>query len=46
MIKFADEIIKEMEEKQVQVPNGCIADEEFEKWLRNKDTNFTVATEN
>ena len=42
MIKFANEIIKEMEEKQVQVPDDCIVGEEFEKWLRDKNTNTTV----
>ena len=46
MIKFANEIIKEMEKKQVQVPDNCIVGEEFEKWLRDKNTNTTVTKQN
>ena len=45
MIKYANQIIKEIEERgQIQVPNGYITDvtgEEFEKWLRDRNINLT-----
>ena len=35
-IKFADEIIKEIEKRgSVKIPNGNVTGEEFEKWLKN-----------
>ena len=41
-IKFADEIAKEIKERgQIQVPDGCVTGEEFEKWLREKNINIT-----
>ena len=41
-IKFADEIAKEIKERgQIQVPDGCVTGEEFEKWLREKNINLT-----
>ena len=37
-IKLADEIAKEIKERgQIQVPDGCVTGEEFEKWLREKN---------
>ena len=34
-IKFADEIIKEIEKRgSVKIPNGNLTGEEFEKWLK------------
>ena len=34
-IKFADEIIKDIEKRgSVKIPNGNITGEEFEKWLK------------
>ena len=42
MIKFANEIIKEMEEKQDKVPDDCIVCKKKKKWLRDKNTNTTV----
>ena len=42
MIKYANQIIKEIEERgQIQVPNGCVTGEEFEKWLRDRNINLT-----
>lgn len=42
VIKYANEIIKEVEERgEIQVPYGCVTGEEFEKWLRNRDVNLT-----
>lgn len=42
VIKYANEIIKEIEERgEIQVPYGCVTGEEFEKWLRNRDVNLT-----
>lgn len=39
---IADEIAKEIKERgQIQVPDGCVTGEEFEKWLREKNTNLT-----
>lgn len=41
-IKYADEIVKEIEERgQIQVPNGYVTGEEFEKWLRDRNINLT-----
>lgn len=41
-IKYADDIIKEIEERgQIQVPEGCVTGEEFEKWLRENKVDFT-----
>ena len=35
-IKFADEIVKEIEERgQIQVQDDCVTGEEFEKWLKD-----------
>ena len=35
-IKFADEIIKDIEKRgSVKIPNGNLTGEEFEKWLKN-----------
>jgi hypothetical protein len=36
MIKYADEIIKDIKNQTSQVDNDCINGEEFEKWLRRK----------
>ena len=42
MIKYANQIIKEIEERgQIQVPNGYVTVEEFEKWLRDRNINLT-----
>ena len=42
MIKYANQIIKEIEERgQIQVPNGYATGEEFEKWLRDRNINLT-----
>lgn len=41
-IKYANEIVKEIEERgEIQVPDGCVTGEEFEKWLRDRDINLT-----
>ena len=41
-IKFADEIVKEIKERgQIQVPDGCVTGEEFDKWLREMNINLT-----
>ena len=38
-IKFADEIAKEIKERgQIQVPDGCVTGEEFEKWRNSYET--------
>lgn len=42
MIKYANQIIKEIEERgHIQVPNGYVTGEEFEKWLRDRNINLT-----
>lgn len=39
-IKFADDIIKEINNRgKISVRNNCVTGEEFEKWLRRKNTN-------
>lgn len=39
MIKYADEIVKEIEQRGViKIPNGNVSGEEFEKWLYEEDT--------
>lgn len=41
MIKYENEIVMEIKERgQIQVPNGCVTGEEFEKWLRDKNINL------
>lgn len=36
VIKFADEIIKEIKKRQFSIKKGYFTGEEFEKWLRKK----------
>lgn len=41
MIKYENEIVMEIKERgQIQVPNGCVTGEKFEKWLRDKNINI------
>lgn len=41
-IKYATEITKEITKRgQIQVPDGYVTGEEFEKWLRDKDIGLT-----
>lgn len=43
-IKYADDIIKEIEERgQIQIPEGCVTGEEFEEWLRRDKNNTEEA---
>ena len=45
-IKLADEIVKEIKERgQIQIPDGYVTGEEYEKWLydetvNNNDNNY------
>ena len=40
--KKQNEIAEEIKERgQIQVPDGCVTGEEFEKWLREKNINLT-----
>ena len=42
-IKYADEIVKEIEGRgEIQIPDGYVTGEEFEKWLRDKNINLTT----
>lgn len=42
MIKYANQIIKEIKERgHIQVSNGYVTGEEFEKWLRDRNINLT-----
>ena len=41
-VKYANEIVKEIEERgQIQVPEGCVTGEEYEKWMRGENINHT-----
>ena len=41
MIKYENEIVMEIKERgQIQVPNGCVTGEKFEKLLRDKNINI------
>ncbi len=38
MIKSVKELIKEIEERgPIEVPEGCVTGEEYEKWLYEED---------
>ena len=39
-IKFADEIVKEIKERgQIQIPDGYVTGEDYEKWLYDEAVN-------
>ena len=41
-IKYADEVIEEIEERgPIQVPNGYVTGEEFDRWLIEKNIGLT-----
>ncbi|MBQ4523440.1 MAG: hypothetical protein IJA10_10905 [Lachnospiraceae bacterium] len=45
-IKFADEIVKEIKDRgEIQVQEGYVTGEEFEKWLIDKNINILTLEE-
>lgn len=41
-LKLANEIAKDIKDRgKIQIPDGYVNGEEFEKWLRNKDIHLT-----
>lgn len=40
-IKYADEIVKEIEERDtITIPDDCVTGEEFEKWMYENEEVF------